>query len=149
LTIQRLFPDYFRNFIFVSVGVIDSAKLKGVQEVEEVRDNTRESLESYVKLAGNLGFAADYRMEISTEVVDMAQKLCLDLRKDYPRLIVFAGQLVFKEERWFQRILHNETAYQLQRRLQFSGINTMILPIRVLEDRPAAHPVVIVAAEAS
>ena len=31
-----------------------------------------------------------------------------------------------------QRILHNETANQLQRRLQFAGINTMVLPVRVL-----------------
>jgi hypothetical protein len=40
---------------------------------------------------------------------------------------------VFERERWFQRLLHNETAYQLQRRLQLAGLNAMVLPVRVLE----------------
>ena len=44
----------------------------------------------------------------------------------------FAGKLVFQRERWFQRLLHNETAYQLQRRLQFAGLNAMVLPVRIL-----------------
>jgi hypothetical protein len=41
--------------------------------------------------------------------------------------------LIFERERFFQRMLHNETAYQLQRRLQFAGLNTMVLSVRVLE----------------
>ena len=48
-----------------------------------------------------------------------------------------AGKLVFQQERWFQRLLHNETAYQLQRRLQFLGLNAMVLPVRVLAGAPA------------
>jgi len=40
---------------------------------------------------------------------------------------------VFQKERMFQRLLHNETAYQLQRRLQFAGMNAMVMPVRVLE----------------
>jgi hypothetical protein len=45
----------------------------------------------------------------------------------------FAGKLIFQSEQWYQRILHNETAYQLQRRLQFMGLNAMVLPVRMLE----------------
>ena len=44
-----------------------------------------------------------------------------------------ATLLIFERERFYQRILHNETAYQLQRRLQFAGLNTMVLSVRVLE----------------
>jgi hypothetical protein len=52
--------------------------------------------------------------------------------QQFPRTVVFAGKLVFQRERWFQRLLHNETAFQLQRRLQFAGLNAMVLPVRVL-----------------
>ena len=31
----------------------------------------------------------------------------------------------------------NETAYQLQRRLQFAGLNAMVLPVRMLESEQA------------
>lgn len=132
LAIQRLFPGYFKNFMFVSVAVIDSATFKGVQEVDEVRQRTEASLKRYVDLAHSWGLAAGYKLAVSTEVVEEAEQLCIDVSKEYPRSIVFAGKLVFEQERWFQRLLHNETAYQLQRRLQFSGLNAMVLPVRVL-----------------
>jgi amino acid transporter len=132
LAIQRLFPGYYKNFLFVSVAVIDSATFKGVQEVEEVKQRTEDSLKKYVALANSWGLAADHRMHVSTEVVEEAEQICLEISREYPRSIVFAGKLVFEQERWFQRILHNETAYQLQRRLQFSGLNSMVLPVRVL-----------------
>jgi hypothetical protein len=135
LAIQRLFPGYFKNFVFVSVAVIDSATFKGVEEVEEVRQRTASSLERYVKLANGWGLAADQQFAVGTEVVSEAEELCIKVAKKYPRSIVFAGKLVFEQERWFQRLLHNETAYQLQRRLQFSGLNSMVLPVRVLSTK--------------
>jgi amino acid transporter len=138
LTIQRLFAGYYKNFVFLSVGVIDSATMKGVEEVDQVRASTEESLKRYVDLAARLGLAADYRMSIGTEAVAEAEKLCIEIASEYPRAIFFAGKLVFERERWFQRLLHNETAYQLQRRLQFAGLNAMVLPVRVMESAAAA-----------
>ena len=138
LTIQRLFPGHYKNFVFLSVGVIDSATMKGVEEVETVRQQTEQSLRRYVDLSQRLGLAADYRMAIGTEAVAEAEKLCLEVGKEFPRAIFFAGKLVFEQEHWYQRLLHNETAYQLQRRLQFAGLNAMVLPVRVLEPAAAA-----------
>ncbi len=138
LTIQRLFPGHYKNFVFLSVGVIDSATMKGVEEVETVRQQTEQSLRRYVDLSQRLGLAADYRMAIGTEAVSEAEKLCLEVGKEFPRAIFFAGKLVFEQEHWYQRLLHNETAYQLQRRLQFAGLNAMVLPVRVLEPAAAA-----------
>jgi amino acid transporter len=136
LTIQRLFPGYYKSFVFLSVGVIDSATMKGVEEVEQVRASTEESLRRYVDLAARLGLVAEYRMAIGTEAVAEAERLCLATAAEFPRAIFFAGKLVFERERWFQRLLHNETAYQLQRRLQFAGLNAMVLPVRIMEPEP-------------
>ncbi len=138
LTIQRLFPGYYRNFVFLSVGVIDSATMKGVEEVDQVRAHTEANLKRYVELAARLGLSADYRMSIGTEAVAEAEKLCMQVAREYPRALFFAGKLVFEHERWYQRLLHNETAYQLQRRLQFAGLNAMVLPVRVMEPAEAA-----------
>ena len=132
LSIQKLFPNYFKNFIFISIGVVDSASFKGVQAVEEVQKETEESLKRYVALAHSFGFASDFRAGIGTEVVTEAEQICVNLSKEYPRAIVFAGKLIFQHENWFHRVLHNETAYQMQKRLQFLGLNSMVLPVRVL-----------------
>ena len=59
------------------------------------------------------------------------------MAQEYPRAVFFAGKLIFEREQVFQRLLHNETAYQLQRRLQFGGLNAMVLPVRVMDEQPA------------
>jgi amino acid transporter len=134
LTVQRTFPGFFKNFVFVSVGVVDSAAMKGIEEVDRVRLRTRTALEQYVELAHRLKLAAELRMEVGTEATAVAERLCLEVAQEFPRAVFFAGKLVFQRERWFQRLLHNETAYQLQRRLQFGGLSAMVLPVRVLAD---------------
>ncbi len=133
LTIQKLFPGHFRNIIFVSIGVIDAATMKGVQEVDRLREQTQESLRNYVDLAHRFGLAAESRMAIGTDVLDEGEELCSAIAAEFPKALFFLGKLIFERERFYQRILHNETAYQLQRRLQFAGLNTMVLSVRVLE----------------
>jgi len=133
LTIQKLFPGHFRNIVFVSIGVIDAAAMKGVQEVERLREHTRESLRSYVDLAHKFGLAAESRMAIGTDVLDEGEELCSAIAAEFPKSVFFLGKLIFERERFYQRILHNETAYQLQRRLQFAGLDAMVLSVRVLE----------------
>ncbi|HKR08269.1 MAG TPA: amino acid permease, partial [Gemmatimonadaceae bacterium] len=133
LTIQRLFPGHFRNIVFVSIGVIDVATMKGVDEVERLRAATEKSLEEYVGLAHRFGFGAEWRMGIGTDVLDEAEKICRSILDYYPRALFFLGRLIFERERFFQRLLHNETAYQLQRRMQFAGMNAMVLPVRVID----------------
>ena len=49
----------------------------------------------------------------------------------YPRGLFVAGQLLFDEDTTFNRILHNETAFLIQRRLQHSGIPMIVLPVRL------------------
>ncbi len=111
--------------------------MKGVEEVDRVRLRTRSALERYVALAHRLKLAAAQRMDVGTEAVATAERLCLAVARDFPRAVFFAGKLVFQRERWYQRLLHNETAFQLQRRLQFGGLNAMVLPVRVLAGEPA------------
>jgi amino acid transporter len=137
LTLQRLYPGYYKNLVFLSVGVIDAAAMKGVEEVDDLSRRTEQAMQQYVELAERLGFRATYRIAIGVEAVAEAERLCLETSLEFPRAVFHAGKLVFEKERWFQRALHNETAYQLQRRLQFKGLNAMVLPVRVLE-APAA-----------
>jgi amino acid transporter len=133
LTVMKLFPRYFHNVVFMSVGVVDSATFQGVEEVDRVRDETEEALKKYVELARGLAIPADYRMSMGTEAVSESEKLAAEVAREYERSIFFAGKLIFERERWWDRLLHNETAYQMQRRLQFAGLAMVILPVRVLE----------------
>ena len=52
-------------------------------------------------------------MAIGTDPAEELEHLCIEIAKQYPKVIVFAGQLVFQRDSWFQRLLHNQTAYAL------------------------------------
>jgi amino acid transporter len=133
LTIQRIFPNHYKNFIFMSVNVVDAGSLKGMEDLDASLEQTKESLQKFVRLANQLGFAADYRIGAGTEVLVEVERLSREIAKEYPRSIFFAGKLVFQRERWYYRFLHNETAYLVQKHLQFAGLNSMVLPVRVFE----------------
>lgn len=131
LSIQRSYAGYFKNVIFVSVAVLDSGSFKGSEEIERLEARTRESLDKYVKLARGLGWHASSRMGSALDAVKEATALCSALAAEYPRSAFFAGKLIWKRETWWQRILHNETAYQIERRLHWKGLPMSVLPIRV------------------
>lgn len=131
LSLFRLFPDYYKGFVFLSVAVIDSGSFKGEEEIEALKEETERSLQKYVDLARGFGFPAEYRMAVGTEVVEEVETMALELARQYPRIMFFAGILVFRIESWFHRWLHNETAYMVQRRLQKDGLGLVVLPARV------------------
>lgn len=129
-SIIKNFPGVYDNFIFVSVAVVDSGSFKGAAEVTALSKSTKNALIKYVDLARDMGFASDFRMDIGTDVVDVAVPLCKNIATEFPNSTFFTGQIVFRHENPFQKILHNETAFAIQRRLQYSGITTVIMPIR-------------------
>ncbi len=131
--VQRQFPSYFKNFVFVSISVVDAGTLKGIDDLRESLRETEGGLKKYVEMAERLGFAATYRMGTGTDVMEEAEKITQIIRKEFPVATFFTSKLIFQKERWYQRFLHNETANQLQRALQFDGLNVMVLPIRVFE----------------
>jgi amino acid transporter len=67
------------------------------------------------------------------ELDALAAKLTADPERyaAFARSVFFAGKLVFQRERWYQRILHNETAAAVERRLQFAGLPMIVMPVRM------------------
>jgi hypothetical protein len=131
LSISRLFPNHFKNVVFVSVGLIDSGRFKGLGEIENLRQAKEEELKSLVEFADCLGWYAEYRYSLGTDLIEELEKLCKASAKDFPRSVFFAGKLIFQEENFLTRLLHNHTPFTLEQRLQFEGLEMMILPIRV------------------
>ena len=116
------------------MGVIDSSHFKGADELEALKAQTVDDVDKYVRFARGLGgFRAVGRYGIGTEAVSAVVDLCEKIREEFPRAIFFLGQLVFQNDRFYYRVLHNETAFAIQRRLQFAGLQAIVLPIRVLE----------------
>jgi len=130
-SINRKFPHFYKNFIFISIAEVDQESFKGSEEMNQLRISVENGLKKYVELVRSYGLTADYRMDAGTDVVETATQMCQSLAKEFPKSMVFTGKLIFKQEHFYQRILHNETAQAIQRRLQWDGIESVIMPIRV------------------
>jgi hypothetical protein len=136
LSIGRLFPDHFKNVLFISIGVIDSGRFKGHSEIENLRRLKEDDLRSFIDFANCMGWYAEYRYALGIDLIDDLQKLCKSVAREFPKSVFFAGKLVFQRENFLARWLHNHTPFTLEQRLQFEGLEMMILPIRVFASPP-------------
>ncbi len=130
LSILRFFPGLYKQFVFVSIAVVDSGSFKGKEEIEALARHSEEDLDRYVDLARRLGFPADCVSQLGIEVVTEAAHVCKRIAQLYPKATIFTGKLVFRTDRFFYRLLHNETSLFIQRRLQWMGVPMVVLPIR-------------------
>lgn len=130
-SIIRLFSGVYRNFVFVQVGLVDSGVFKGAKEIEELKDHIRNDAQKYADYMRAHGHYAETVTSIAVDIVEESMKLASDIREKYPQSTFFAGQLVFREDTFFTRLLHNYTAFAIQRRFYHMAIPVVILPIRV------------------
>jgi amino acid transporter len=139
LTLVRMFPGHFRGIVFVSVAVVDSDAFKGAAEVAHLERRTEAALAAYRRFAGALGLPSSSAYAMGTEVAVEAEKLGTALRARFPHALFVAGQIIFEEDTAWNRLLHNETAFTIQRRLQHAGVPMIVLPVQ-LDLHPSATP---------
>jgi hypothetical protein len=129
--VVRMFEGVFKNFIFVEIGVIDAGNFKGIQEIEELENQCRSDVNRYVEYMRSQGFHADGIAVIGTDVVDEIKKIAPRILEKFPNVVFFGGQLVFPQDTYITRFLHNYTVFLMQRIFYSQGIPFVLLPIRV------------------
>ncbi len=129
MSTKRLFPQSFGNVVFASVGVIDSTFFQKEDHLQSLEQQTREMLQRYIDVAHKMGTPAEYVFRLGTDVVEAASEMCVEVSRRYPRALFIAGTLAFEKTDWYYRLLHNETAYAIQRRLKSVGLPVVILPL--------------------
>lgn len=130
--IHKTWPRYYERFIFLSVGVVDTAHFKGVEEVDNLKEETEKMIRKYVRLARGQGCYAIGDFRIAADSVDAMMEMAKEVKSQYPQTVFFTGKLIFPKENLMTRLLHNQTAYAIQRELQFEGMTTIVLPVRVM-----------------
>jgi hypothetical protein len=131
LSVCKLFPDVFRNFVFVQVGVVDAGNFKGAAEINRLRSYITSEAERYAAYVRRKGYYAETITEIGHDIVDTADDLASRVLEKFPKATFFGGQLVFARETRLTRLLHNFTVFTLQRRLFRKSIPFVVIPIRV------------------
>lgn len=129
----RSFRRSFHNVVFITVGMVNADFFRSGQTVQTIEKQTEDALKHYAAYAELRGIPARYEYRMGTEVVETAAELCIDVSKKYASPVFFAGEMVFEKPMWYHRLLHNETAYAILRRIKFAGLTMMILPVRITD----------------
>jgi K+ potassium transporter len=131
LWVNRLFPRHYKNYVFISVGEVDSHAFDAEAEIERLRQGVDQTLGYFINFAHARGIAAVSYQGFGTDVVEELTTVAERVTEAYPNAVFFASKLIFGQDNWFTTLLHNQTAIALQRRLHLRGIQMMILPMKV------------------
>jgi amino acid transporter len=128
---QRLFPGQFKNFVFVRVGVVDVENFTREFIFKKMQQKVEADLKYMVNFAHQQGVPAKCYRDYGTDPVKKLTRLAEQIAKEFPKSIFFASNLIFPKDNGLKRLLHNETAQTLQRRLHLNGLQMVILPMQV------------------
>src|SRR6185312_3368548 len=131
LWVQRLFPDHFKNFVFISAKAVDAQSYGGAEQIKKLETALQRSLSFYVDYCHANGLAATARFALGTDRVDQLMKLAEQVQQEFPNSVFFTSKLVFRNESWLTKLLHNQTALALQQRLHLNGMQMVILPMQL------------------
>jgi amino acid transporter len=131
LWVQRMFPGHFKNFVFVNARTVDSHAYGGEGAVEQMRAEANATLKYFVDFCHSHNMASAAYIGFGTDVVKEVTRLCSVINHDYPNGIFFTSKLIFEHDNWFSRLLHNQAALAIQRRLHLDGLQMVILPMKV------------------
>lgn len=130
-TLFKLFGPMYKNFVFVCVGVIDAGVFKSKGEMDKLREQLQDELHKYVAYVERQGMYAESVVVLGIDVIEKTDSVATHLMKQYPNSVFFGGQIVFPEETFITKLLHNYTVFAVQRSLYSRGIPFVILPIRI------------------
>jgi len=123
------FHNTYKNFVFISVGVVDSGSFNSHEQLEILKLKIESDLQKYTKLIKELGSHAEYRYGIGTDVSEEVVKMVPEVLEKYPNSTFVGGQLIIRGMYRISRVLHNFTIFSIQRRLYKHGLTTIIIPI--------------------
>lgn len=131
LCVLRIFPRYFKNFVFISVGTVDVRSFSGDAALDKMQQEVNQTLQYFVDYCHQYELAAESFATFGTDTVEKLTVLAEQVSDKYPNSIFFASKLVFDNDNWVTRLLHNETPTTLQRHLHLLGKELMILPMKI------------------
>ncbi len=131
LSIFRLFGETFQNFVFVEIGMIDAGVFKGAADIDKLEERIKGDVDSYIKLMNSLGYYAEGFTATGLDIVQETLKLTPQITERFPQSVFFGGQIVFKNDTFFTRLLHNYTVFAVQKELYHRGKQFVILPIKL------------------
>jgi amino acid transporter len=129
--VRSLMGQDLRKVVFLSVVQVDSDQFRDEAHIESLRHARAAELQRYEAVARSAGLETESAYALGTDVVEELELLAVGLASRAPSTVFVAGQVVFQQETLTMRLLHNEVAFALQRRLLYRGLDIIIVPVQL------------------
>lgn len=147
LSIKKTFPNIFKNFIFVTVGELDSNTFSEEKKWREMRRKTKAVLRKYRNYCNANGRFAKAYVGYGTDTSEKLEQLTDRVIKDYPNTVFFGTKFVFDDDNFLMQLLYNQIPYIMQRKLHLKGKTMVVLPMNIdlskikkVIDKPSSSP---------
>ncbi len=128
---RKLFPSRFWNYVFIEVGAVDVKSFGGMRSLELMQMQVSKNLKFFNAYAHALGMPAKVYSGFSTNMVNELLDISTQVCEEFSDVIFFSSRAVFNKDNLFNRILHDDTASILQRKLNFAGEQVIIMPMNI------------------
>lgn len=131
LWVQRMFPGHFKNFIFISAGVVDVGSYGSDDALVTMQETIEARLKYFIDFSHKHHFAAESYSAYGNDPVKKLVELAEEINAQFGNCVFFAASLMSKTDNWLTRKLHSDTAVTVQRYLHLRGLQMVILPVRL------------------
>jgi amino acid transporter len=132
--VRSLMGTDLRKVVFLSVVQVDSDQFRDEEHLAALRQAREQELRRYESVARDVGLETDSRLAIGTDVVEELENMAVEVAQKEPQMVFVAGQVVFERDTLTNRVLHNEVAFALQRRLLYRGLDIIIVPVQLPQE---------------
>ena len=116
--VLEMFPNIFKNFVFITTGEVDSMILYDNKFNNKIYCNNLELIINYLRFFCTIKeIPSDGVFNYGIDKIHDLTILADQIIEIYPNSIFFGTTLLFNEDRFWSKLLHNNTAYALQKTL--------------------------------
>lgn len=131
LWLLHKFPDRYKNFVFITAGIVDVESFNGKNALDAMQSKVQERLNYFVSYCHAQGLAATSYAVYGTDTAEQLAELSEKVSQEFPHSTFITSRLAFKFNNKIIRWFHNESAYSVQHRLHQRKIKLTILSMRI------------------
>lgn len=131
LWVQRMFPGQFKNFVFISGGVVDVGSYGSALSLKKMQATLKKRLRYFIDFSHEHGLAATTKMGYGSDPIEELEKLAEEVQAEFSNTVFFSASLISKQDNWFYRKLHSDIPVILQHHLHLKGLQMVIVPVKL------------------
>ncbi len=135
LWVERMFPKYFQNYIFMSYGSVDTNSFRSETSLNILKIQTDRVLKYLVRFANKHGIPAKMMANFGADPMTDIPEMAREVNVDFSQNVFFMSEYLMQQENLLTRFLSSGFMSAVNRRLQREGIKVLSVPLVIDKKR--------------